>query len=126
MMDEPDTASDRTCDFRPTASWQNLRLRAELLRKLRQFFFERGFLEVETPLASADVVVDRHLDPLSFVLPDDPRKPEAGRRLWLCTLAAGQTQPSPVRSGQKLTACWRSVGPEAQGCPHAGLPTGPE
>lgn len=85
MMDEPDTASDRTCDFRPTASWQNLRLRAELLRKLRQFFFERGFLEVETPLASADVVVDRHLDPLSFVLPDDPRKPEAGRRLWLQT-----------------------------------------
>ena len=85
MMDESDTVSDRTPDFRPTASWQNLRLRAELLRKLREFFHHRGFLEVETPLASADVVVDRHLDPLSVVLPDDPRKPDVGRRLWLQT-----------------------------------------
>lgn len=85
MMNETDKASERTDDFRPTASWDNLRLRADLLRKLRQFFFEHGFLEVETPLASADVVVDRHLDPLSFVLPDDPRKPGVGRRMWLQT-----------------------------------------
>lgn len=84
-MNEPDAENDSAADFRPTASWQNLRLRAELLRKLREFFFERGLLEVETPLASADVVVDRHLDPLSVVLPDDPRQPNVGRRLWLQT-----------------------------------------
>ena len=50
-------------DFRPTANWENLRLRADLLRRLRQFFDARGFLEVETPILSADTVVDRHLDP---------------------------------------------------------------
>jgi len=92
--------TDFSPDFRPTASWPNLRRRAELLRELREFFFERGFLEVETPLASADVVVDRHLDPLATVLADDPRRPDIGRRLWLQTspefamkrlLAAGGT-----------------------------------
>ncbi|MGA2063921.1 MAG: EF-P lysine aminoacylase EpmA [Thermoguttaceae bacterium] len=54
-------------DFRPTASWETLRLRAELLRKLREFFHQRGFLEVETPIISADTVVDRHLDPFAIV-----------------------------------------------------------
>jgi elongation factor P--(R)-beta-lysine ligase len=49
--------------FLPTASWANLALRAELLRKVRSFFDARGFLEVETPVLSADTVVDRHLDP---------------------------------------------------------------
>lgn len=50
-------------DFRPTAKWEVLWLRAELLRTIRRFFDERGFLEVETPILSADTVVDRHLDP---------------------------------------------------------------
>jgi len=50
-------------DFRPTASWENLHFRAALLRRLRDFFDSRGFLEVETPILSADTVVDRHLDP---------------------------------------------------------------
>ena len=52
-----------SADFRPTASWQHLRRRAELLRRLRALFDDRGFLEVETPILSADTVVDRHLDP---------------------------------------------------------------
>lgn len=72
-------------DFRPTAPIANLRLRAELLRKTREFFDSRGFLEVETPLLSADTVVDRHLDPIPVTLADDPRRPEVGRRMWLQT-----------------------------------------
>jgi lysyl-tRNA synthetase class 2 len=75
----------REVDFRPTADWQRLRLRAQLLARTRAFFAERGFLEVETPLVSADTVVDRHLDPLAVILPDDPRRPDAGRRMWLQT-----------------------------------------
>jgi len=44
---------------------------------VREFFHGRGFLEVETPLLSADTVVDRHLDPFPVV--------SGGRTLWLQT-----------------------------------------
>jgi lysyl-tRNA synthetase class 2 len=72
-------------DFLPTATWERLRLRAELLARTRAFFAARDFLEVETPLLSADTVIDRHLDPLSLILPHDPRAVEVGRKLWLQT-----------------------------------------
>ena len=72
-------------DFRPTASWDKLRFRAELLKRLRAFFNDRDFLEVETPLLSADSVIDRHLDPIPVTLFHDATSPEAGRRMWLQT-----------------------------------------
>ncbi|MCI0359125.1 MAG: EF-P lysine aminoacylase GenX [Planctomycetaceae bacterium] len=87
-------------DFLPTAMLDMLRRRADLLRKVRQFFDSRGFLEVETPILSHDVVVDRHLDPLRVTLFTDPREPTRGQTLWLQTspefamkrlLAAGAT-----------------------------------
>jgi len=68
-------------DFRPTADWTALRERAGLLRRLRLFFDQRGFLEVETPLLSADTVVDRHLDPFSIEVPT----PGGTRTYWLQT-----------------------------------------
>ena len=71
--------------FRPVATWEVLQIRAQLLRAVRAFFDSRGFVEVETPVLSADVVVDRHLDPLRTVLPHDPRRPDIGRELWLQT-----------------------------------------
>ncbi|HUE73181.1 MAG TPA: EF-P lysine aminoacylase EpmA [Pirellulaceae bacterium] len=72
-------------DFLPTASLETLKVRATLLARIREFFDERGFFEVETPILSHDVVVDRHLDPLSVTLFDDPRQPEVGQKLWLQT-----------------------------------------
>ncbi len=70
-------------DFRPTASWENLRLRAGLLRRLREFFSDHEFLEVETPILSADTVVDRHLDPFPIEIPFAAGK--VAQRLWLQT-----------------------------------------
>jgi elongation factor P--(R)-beta-lysine ligase len=70
-------------DFRPTANWTNLRLRADLLRRLRDFFHTRGFLEVETPLLSADTVIDRHLDPFPVRGDGDPTG--ADTTYWLQT-----------------------------------------
>jgi lysyl-tRNA synthetase class 2 len=73
-------------------------LRAELLRGLREFFDQRGFLEVQTPILSADTVVDRHLDPFETATAQPFGRPP--RRLWLQTspefamkrlLAAGGT-----------------------------------
>lgn len=87
-------------DFRPSASLETLQCRGEMLKQIRRFFDDRGFLEVETPLLSHDVVVDRHLDPLAVTLFADPREPDIGPRLWLQTspefamkrlLAAGAT-----------------------------------
>jgi elongation factor P--(R)-beta-lysine ligase len=77
-------------DFRPTASWENLRLRAELLRRLRQFFDDRGFLEVDTPVLSADTVVDRHLDPFCV----EVGQQESGR------LSALGPHPNPLPKGE--------------------------
>ncbi len=77
--------TDQSADFGSGASWERLKQRAELLRCVRAFFDQRGFLEVETPLLSHDSVVDLHLDPLSVRLFDDPRMPEEGALLWLQT-----------------------------------------
>jgi len=87
-------------DFRPAASLEMLERRAEMVQRIRRFFDERGFLEVETPLLSHDVVVDRHLDPIPVTLFADAREPAVGSTLWLQTspefamkrlLAAGAT-----------------------------------
>ena len=47
--------------WRPSATLTNLKLRAELLKKLRAFFEARGVLEVETPALSRAGATDRHL-----------------------------------------------------------------
>lgn len=69
----------------PSASWAVIELRARLLARLRAFFAERGFLEVETPILSAEVAVERHLEPLCTTLFADAREPKVGPRYWLQT-----------------------------------------
>ena len=48
-------------DWRPTASLETLKLRAEMLAKLRQFFAARGVMEVDTPALSRAGATDRHI-----------------------------------------------------------------
>ena len=72
-------------DFQPTASWTNLRLYGDLLRRVRRFFESRDFLEVVTPLLSRDTVVDRHIDPFPVQLDGDGRNPGSGPAYFLQT-----------------------------------------
>lgn len=57
-------------DFRPTANWPTLKQRARVLSQIRGFFDERGYVEVETPLLSHDVVVDAWIEPFAVKLND--------------------------------------------------------
>jgi lysyl-tRNA synthetase class 2 len=82
--------------FEPSASWQHLRLRAELLARLRKFFAERDFLEVETPLLAGDVVIERHIEPFRTTLAPNARRPDDGQELFL--------QSSPEAAMKRLLA----------------------
>ena len=52
-------------EWRPTATLAALRQRAQMLARTREFFAERGVLEVETPLLSGAAVSDPQIDSLS-------------------------------------------------------------
>ena len=48
----------------PRASIATLQRRGELLRALRDFFYDRSFIEVETPLLASEVIPEHHIDPV--------------------------------------------------------------
>ncbi len=52
-------------DFGPSATIEVLKKRSDLLQQVRAFFLERDFMEVDTPMLSADTVVDRYIEPIS-------------------------------------------------------------
>lgn len=52
-------------DWQPSASRAALALRAELLKRLRHFFEERGVLEVDTPVLSSAAATDVHIHSIS-------------------------------------------------------------
>ncbi len=43
-----------------------LKQRSVLLRTVRQFFYDRDFVEVETPLLDAEVIPELHIEPISI------------------------------------------------------------
>jgi lysyl-tRNA synthetase class 2 len=84
-------------DYFPTAPIANVKLRADLLHRLRSFFFEHGFLEVETPILSADTVVDRHLDPFCVQIEN----------------LAQPSPPAPLPKGEgRIATYWLQTSPE--------------
>jgi lysyl-tRNA synthetase class 2 len=48
--------------WRPSATLETLKARAELLASVRVFFSARGVMEVDTPILSKHATVDRHID----------------------------------------------------------------
>lgn len=70
-------------DWRPGADLATLRLRAELLARIRAFFAARGVLEVETPMLSAAAITDPHLS--SFATTYSGPGPRYGQTLYLHT-----------------------------------------
>lgn len=52
-------------DWQPSADFETLQLRAQLLDRMRAFFKTRNILEVETPLLCHYTVTDRYIESLS-------------------------------------------------------------
>lgn len=75
--DDAQTEAAGLPEFGSTSSVETLIARSELLKQLRQFFYDAGFDEVETPMLSADTVVDRYLHPINVEV--------ANKQLWLQT-----------------------------------------
>jgi len=90
----PASRTDVRDDWRPTAPIENLRLRAALLARCRQFFAARDVLEVETPLLSTATVSDPHLQ--SFTTQYNGPGLAAGTPLYL--------QTSPEAAMKRLLA----------------------
>ena len=95
-----DQTQSSSLDFRSTAPWRNLILRSEILKRLRSSFDAANYVEVETPLLSADSVVDRYIDPLPVTLFADGTRPSIGPTSWL--------QTSPEFGMKRLLADWYS------------------
>ena len=55
-------------DWQPSGDFNKLRQRAQLLQTIRNFFYARDVLEVETPLLSQATVTDVHLHSMEVTL----------------------------------------------------------
>ena len=44
---------------------ERIKHRSEILRRIRVFFYDRNFLEVQTPTLLPDTMVDQYIDPIS-------------------------------------------------------------
>ncbi|MDP1798704.1 MAG: EF-P lysine aminoacylase EpmA [Planctomycetaceae bacterium] len=87
-----------TADFGPAATLPMLRLRAELMRSVREFFDRRGYWEVDTPLLSAEIVVDAWLEPFACAWLPEPTQ-------WQSTASSLRyLQTSPEFAMKRLLA----------------------
>ncbi|RDH42495.1 elongation factor P--(R)-beta-lysine ligase [Zooshikella ganghwensis] len=70
-------------DWQPTASLETLKLRADLLSKIRSYFQQQSVLEVETPAMSHTAVCDVHIE--CFSTKFKPVSRSVGQTVYLHT-----------------------------------------
>ncbi len=95
-------------NWRPSAGFEAIRQRAQLLSRLRQFFAQRDVLEVETPLVCSSGITDPAIEPLIVSQGeaiDTPRflqtSPEFAMKRLLCAFGEPIYQISRVfRDGE--------------------------
>lgn len=71
--------------YRSTATVETLKARARIIKRIRDFFDKRDFFEVDTPVLSHDIVVDRHLEPIQVDGDLVGAAATKGKCLWLQT-----------------------------------------
>ena len=83
--------------WRPNATLETLKARAELYGSVRAFFSARGVMEVDTPVMSAHATVDRNIE--SFAVPGGgwlQTSPEFPMKRLLCAGSGPIFQIAPV------------------------------
>ena len=101
-----DIGSDHR-DWRPSGTIEALRTRAGMLRTTREFFADRGVMEVQTPALGAATVTDPAVDSLRVHTPDAPgsylqTSPEYHMKRLLAAGAPSIYQIGPVfRAGEQ-------------------------
>lgn len=79
--------------WRPTASFETLRLRAQWLGQIRSFFRERSVLEVETPILSYASVPDPHIESMQARVNGQSRYLQTSPELYMKRLLAAGSGP---------------------------------
>jgi len=74
------------------AALTTLQRRSELLEALRKFFWQQGFLEVETPLLSGEVIPELNIEPMCMEHKGSPRWLQSSPELHMKRLLAAGMQ----------------------------------
>jgi len=82
-MTTPFSERSRVPAWLPSASLENLRLRARLLKQIRDFFYVRKVMEVETPLLCHTSVTDPFIESIPALFQAHPQEKE--QRYYLQT-----------------------------------------
>jgi lysyl-tRNA synthetase class 2 len=110
--------------FGPSASLTALQQRAALLRRLRTFFDERGFLEIETPLLANEIIPELHIEPIRTATGDFLQSsPELHMKrliasgataIYQVTRSFRQDERGPLHNPEFTIVEWYRVGDDLQ------------
>ena len=110
--------------FAPSASLVALQQRTSLLGKLRKFFDERGFFEVETPLLASEIIPELHIEPIRTAngefLQSSPELhmkrlvASGAKAIYQVTRSFRQDERGPLHNPEFSIVEWYRVGDDLQ------------